>query len=225
MRRLARELDGHVGRAALSALIFAAVVLLSGCKIATMRPLDPVTGQAIIEQQTFSAAEYVAQRWESQVIPYAREHAVPLDLLLYGLNTDRAATEERYGVREGTNAWNFLVTGKGTVREVDTSSLMGLMHMDIANLPSDTTISLQIGPVIRGAALRDALPFIDFDQFTNQIEFASVSNELHKRVRDDVLANFDKETAVGKTVTFWGAFTLDNLSNIVITPVILEVGE
>ncbi|MDI9459588.1 MAG: hypothetical protein QM373_07700, partial [Bacillota bacterium] len=25
--------------------------------------------------------------------------------------------------------------------------------------------------------------------------------------------------------SFWGAFTLDNLSNIVITPVILEVGE
>jgi predicted lipoprotein len=48
---------------------------------------------------------------------------------------------------------------------------------------------------------------------------------LHKRVREDVLSNFKRDEAVGKTVTFWGAFTLETLDNIRITPVILEVGE
>ena len=35
-----------------------------------------------------------------------------------------------------------------------------------------TTVVLQIGPVIFGTALRDALPFIAFGDFVNQIDYA-----------------------------------------------------
>jgi predicted lipoprotein len=224
MRRLAGRSTEHMRRSSRLIVLILGILLLSGCTIATIRPLDE-TGKPIIEQKVFSAAEYVDERWESLIIPYARENAVPLEQLIQGLRSDQEVTAERYGVREGTNAFNFLVSGTGTVREVDTSSLMGLLHLELPSIPNAPTISIQIGPVIRGTALRDAVPFIDFDQFTNQIEFANVSNELHKRVREDVLSNFKRDEAVGKTVTFWGAFTLETLDNIRITPVILEVGE
>ena len=47
--------------------------------------------------------------------------------------------------------------------------------------------TVQIGPVIRGTALRDAVSFIRFNDFANQFEFAAVSNALHERVLRDVV--------------------------------------
>ena len=225
MKIVVQGSNGHMRTRHLFVVLILGILFLSGCTIATVRPIDPITGKAIIEQQVFSAADYVEQRWESQVLPYAQAEAVPFDVLLEGLRTDRESTELKYGVREGTNAYNFLVTGTGTVLEVDTSSLMGLLHVEMEGINDAPRVSLQIGPVIRGTALRDAVPFIDFDQFTNQIEFANVSNQLHMRVREDVLSGFGKEEAVGKKITFYGAFTLDSLDVFTITPVNLRVGD
>ena len=36
--------------------------------------------------------------------------------------------------------------------------------------------AIQIGPVLRGTALRDALEFVRFTDFVNQFEFAGVAN-------------------------------------------------
>jgi predicted lipoprotein len=71
--------------------------------------------------------------------------------------------------------------------------------------------------------LRDALPFICFNDFVNQLEFADVSKALHQRVMDEVISKTDLASAVGKTINFAGAFTLSDISKIVITPVKLEV--
>ena len=59
--------------------------------------------------------------------------------------------------------------------------------------------------MIRGTALRDALGFIRFTDFTNQIEFAAVANALNDRVAAAVLAPLDFETLAGRTISFIGA--------------------
>ena len=61
---------------------------------------------------------------------------------------------------------------------------------------------------VRGSALRDATTFIQFNDFSNQFEFAAVSNALHERVLREVVGRLDLEALVGKRITAIGAATL-----------------
>jgi predicted lipoprotein len=83
---------------------------------------------------------------------------------------------------------------------------------------------MQIGPVIKDTAIRDSLDFLSFTDFTNQIEFARLSNSFNKVVNRDVTSKLDRENLMGKRITFWGAFTqLQDSDLIRVTPVLLEV--
>jgi len=81
---------------------------------------------------------------------------------------------------------------------------------------------VQLGPVFRGTALRDALPFIRFGDFTNQMEYAAVSRLLHERVAEGVLAGVDRATLAGRRVRFQGAFTRQ-AGEPLVAPVLLRV--
>lgn len=206
---------------ALSTLVL--TLLLGGCKLATIRPLDPKTGKAIIgnEEQAFSAERYVAERWQDPLLIKVEQAGVELGELLTALQTDSAKASETYGRREGNSPYSFIVKGRGRVLELDTSSRAGLLKIDLEPFDGQADLSLAMGPVIKGTALRDAMPFIKFNDFTNQLEFADVSKALHARVMTELIEPFDVEASIGKTLQFSGAFTLAD--PIVITPVKLEV--
>lgn len=198
---------------------------ISSCTIATIRPLDPVTGKAIIgnEDQQFNAANYVAQVWDAQVLPALQENANDINTVLDALRENRTTASQTYGRSDGRQPYSFLVSGSGTVTSVNTESRAGLALVDTTG-DGQPDISLAIGPVIRGTALRDGLPFISFNQFTNQMEFAGVSNEMHNLINASVLAPLgDAESLAGKQVTFSGAFTLSDLNAVVVTPATLTV--
>lgn len=199
------------------------LVLLSSCKLATVRPLDPETGKAIIgtEDQAFNAERYVAERWDDPLMTLVEKDAVNLLDLLAALKEDSVAASERYGHQQGNSPYSFMVKGEGKVLELDSSSRAGLLKLDLDPFDGQADISLAVGPVIKGTALRDAMPFIKFNDFTNQLEFADVSKALHARVMTDVVEPFNAEASVGKTVQFSGTSTLSD--PIVITPVRLEV--
>lgn len=197
-------------------------LLLAGCEI---RPLDPATGKAIIEeaQQAFDAASFVEENWEARVLPMVRNDGVDLNTLLAELQTDQEAASATYGHREGTRPYNFIVQGTGRVLEVDTTSRAGVLLLDLPPYDGTSEASLQIGPVIRGTALRDALPFITFDQFANQLEYANVSNAMHTRLVETVLAELDLQALTSQEVRFSGVFTLRSLDAVMITPVEIRV--
>jgi predicted lipoprotein len=92
---------------------------------------------------------------------------------------------------------------RGTVTEIDRESRVGFARVRVAE-PS-SRLAIQVGPVFRGTALRDAASFIRFGDFTNQFEFAAVSNALHDRVLSDVVGHVDLDALPGKTVTVLGA--------------------
>jgi predicted lipoprotein len=97
-----------------------------------------------------------------------------------------------------------LVKGEGRVLRVDTSSRTGLLLIDAEPYDGRPDAALQIGPVIRGTTLRDALPFIQFSQFVNQLQFAQVGNALNGRVCA-ALASFSTRDLAGSIVVFSGA--------------------
>lgn len=96
------------------------------------------------------------------------------------------------------------VKGTGVVTAVDRRSRVGVMLVRVTG-PSPVTVAIQIGPVIRGTALRDASGFIHFSDFTNQSEYAAAANALNESALRVVIAPFQAEALQGRTVAVVGA--------------------
>ena len=196
-------------------------------QVATVKPLRsaPVQYTAFMqqrEQEGLDAPEYVDRIWQD-VVRTVRERAVDLTILLAELQADPEAAGTRYGYREGSRAFTFMVAGSGRVLSVDTESLTGRAFVDLAPYDGEADATIQIGPVVRGNALRDGLPIIRSDEFTNQLEYASVGRELNRRAIASALGGIDVGTLPGKHIRFYGAFSLG--AEVLITPVELHVME
>jgi predicted lipoprotein len=185
----------------------AASLLLSSCVPWTVRPIEKDGG--LSKDRAFDANTYVESIWDSKVMP-AVAGAADLAGLLRGRREDLPAA--------------FLVKGAGRVLRVDTASRTGLMLIDLAPYDGRADAALQIGPVLRGTALRDALPFIQFSQFVNQLEFARVGNALNDRVWKRALAELSKDGLTGAMATFAGAASRPMADGLIeIVPVQLTV--
>ncbi len=197
---------------------------LAACDLATVRKLDPATGKAILPevQQSFDASSFVAENWDARILPTVRAQAVELTTLKREQATDSAAAVQRYGTRAGSGRASFLVTGLARVVEVDTTSRSGVARLDLEPFDGTVDAELQVGPVFRGTALRDAIPFVRFDDFKNQMEYASVSRVLHERVAAAVLPPPVRGSLHGKVIRFHGAFSEGSRLPL-ITPVSLQV--
>jgi predicted lipoprotein len=208
-------MNERIRRAGLNAAV---ALICVGCEI---RPLDPVTGRAVVEDavQAFDAATFVDEHWKSRILPLIRDESVDLDTLLaeLALHPDAASA---FGHRVGDGPLHVRVRGTGRVVRVDTTSRAGVLVLALAGGREAT---LQIGPVIRGTALRDALPFVSFDRFVNQLEYAGVSNALNARLVESVLAPLDRAALTGVEIRFAGVFEWGNLDTVIITPVEIEV--
>lgn len=175
----------------------------------------------------FNAASYVAEIWDAKLIPYAREGAVELPVLLKLLAEDEAGATKTYGRRQVAEGapFNFAVSGSAVVLGVNKQSRVGIAELDIPGYGTAGTADalLQIGPVFKGTSIRDALPFVAFDDFVNQLDYAALSNELNAVVRDKVVAGVDFEGLKGKKLEFRGFITYEPGVLPVVTPVELQV--
>jgi len=192
-----------------------AVVLLSAlgaCKIATVRPLA-ANGKAAPDARAFDATAYVESIWSPQVVPTVERDATECAQLLPSLKADPEGTLRRLG--RGPSY--LLAKGEGTVVSVDRRSRVGLLGLDVAPVDGQADLWVQIGPVLQGMALRDAVGFISFDQFVNQLEYADVGNALNQHVLDSVLKGLDAESSKGSVLSFSGALTPGD--RMVVTPV------
>ena len=124
-------------------------------------------------------------------MPTVDQSATDLKTLLDRLKADRAGASQKYGHREGQRPYNFLVKGEGKVLSADTTSRAGKIKVDLAPGDGQPDATIQVGPVIQGTAVRDALPFIQFNLFTNQLEYANVSGALNDHVVKDAIGNLD----------------------------------
>lgn len=215
-------------RTAISALVgFAIIVFLCLRPPFVIKPLPPAasSGTAAAADTTSDPNSFVEPIWKSKVIPTILAQAVDAVVLLPEIRANPEAAGQKYGRREATNPFNYMIKGSGKVTQVNTESRAGTMTVEIGNGSNLETINLQIGPVVIGTALRDATGLVNFNQFTNQIDYAGVSKEMNLRAIKDALAGNDPASFAGKTIQFFGAFTFDpkSTSPIRVTPVKLEV--
>jgi DNA-binding LacI/PurR family transcriptional regulator len=93
------------------------LVLLTSCKLYSVRPLDPKTGKAVIndKEQGFNATRYIEERWDDPLLTTVESSATDLRTLLTELATDKDKASTTYGKREGSSPYNFLVKGQARV--------------------------------------------------------------------------------------------------------------
>ncbi|RMC37739.1 DUF2291 family protein [Paracoccus alkanivorans] len=207
----------------LSALCLAAAVAMAGCKIVP----DPDPGEAAsaASGQTDEARmeAYAQEIWQPKVLPVIQENLVPLAELRSALAADANAAGQQHGLRpEGeANPWNFAVSGEGRIVEAKLDSRAAKLGVDTTG-DGAADVTVQLGPVIRGTALRDAMPFIVFTDFRDQIEFAKLANALNAAAHAAIAK--PGGDVIGQTARFEGVFTLRDPAKIELVPTMLKVG-
>jgi predicted lipoprotein len=192
----------------------------------TAEPID--TGKKTevafyFDNDKFDAKQYVAGIWDERVLPHMTERAVGVRELLQGLESDAPSVCAEHGYRAvgEKNPYNFSV--KGRIRVISVSSESSArMEADVEPYDGEPDVSVQVGPVFKGTSIRDFLDFIKFEDFTNQVDFAKLANELNFKVRDDVVKRFDfrNKDYAGAEFDIMGAVTyLSGPPELVVTPV------
>jgi predicted lipoprotein len=170
-----------------------------------------------------AAARFVDPIWASKVLPTIEEKAQDVGRILPEIRANPDVAGQKYGRREATNPYNYMIKGTGKVTEIHNESQAGTAIFEVPGL--NEKVALQIGPVVRGTALRDATGIVTFNQFSNQLDYADVSKEMNARALKSAFTQVDPASLAGKTVTFFGAFTFDphSKSPVLITPVKIDL--
>lgn len=222
--RSSRAKTGRAALLAALALAVAACARVPGVYV-VVHPTGAGGAAAIVDGEGFDAQQYVNGIWSSRVVPAYRDKAVPAQTLISALTANAAKACAQYGnLPAQDSACAFIVKGTGRITSVS-SSLSGT-ELSVALAPPNEseTVSVDVGPAFTGTAVRDALPFIKFAEYVNQVDYAEVGIELNSLVRERVIGNATFAGARGRTITFAGATEGSDPKQISVTPVILTLG-
>jgi predicted lipoprotein len=178
-------------------------------------------GQATAGQSSATDPKaYATANWASKIVPTVHDKAVDVTTVAAAIARDPEAAGKQYGHQAGTGSpYAYMVKGEGTVTEVDTSVPTGPMTIEVGH----TKVTVATGPVIAGTAIRDAVGFISFGDFTNQIDYADVANQINSQAKTEVIAKVDLTAVKGKKVAFYGAFSALSPGTIFLVPTELTV--
>lgn len=204
------------------ALMLACAVVLgcTGCvKVIKIGEEGKYTGKA-----AFNAADAAAGLWEEAVVNI-QEKAVELPDFLEEANGDLASLVDKYGKYSmGTSgSISYAVKGTGIVEEVNQEKKAGYMTVKLDGYDGPEVIKIQIGSVYKGSSTRDTLDIVNFGNYTNQQEWAAISQELHTAIDTNIIQPANPASLSGKTIEFVGTFTVDGNDELLITTVVLDV--
>lgn len=160
-------------------LLAAAVLALAGCRIVSQQEL------AGLKNPPNARLANVGLAWQQKIVPQVQRDAKPPEQLLTALaaakNFDSAC--QQFGYRsQPENPCVFAVRVVGTVQSVDTASRSGKMTVQDR---SGQNIVVQIGPILRGTALRDGFKDISYQDFNDQGLFGDYGRAINKLAADD----------------------------------------
>ncbi|MBE0658512.1 MAG: DUF2291 domain-containing protein [Bryobacteraceae bacterium] len=181
------------------------MLVLASCVPWTVRPIGGDATPAAAAVASSDPVAYVDSIWSSRLLPAVLNTAVDARELLTALAASPSAARQRYCLHYSGSGAYCVVKGEGIVTSIDNRSRVGLAFVDIAPFDGRPDVSIQIGPVLSGNALRDATGIVRFSDFVNQLQFADAGNEINNRVLKSVLAPLDPKRLKGQTVSFAGA--------------------
>ncbi|MBB4226479.1 DUF2291 family protein [Rhizobium mongolense] len=208
-------------KGALLAAVVAAA--LPGCKIIKTPTAEEKAAAAA--KTAFDPDAKVEAIWQPKVVPYFEKRAGELKEVLQLATSSPDQAGERYGNprKQSSSPWTYAVKFTGKVIAADTASRAATLDVD-ADGDGKADAKLQIGPALRGTALRDTLAFVNFNEFKNQIEWAQFGKAFNEKANTAFLSAIPRDDLAGKTVTVIGAFPLPNSGQLpLVTPCRLTV--
>ncbi|MBB3650055.1 putative lipoprotein [Rhizobium sp. BK619] len=209
-------------KGALLAAVVAAA--LPGCKIIKTPTAEEKAAAAA--KTAFDPNAKVEAIWQPEVVPYFEKRAGELKDVMQLAASNPDAAGEKYGNprKQSSSPWTYAVKITGKVVAADTASRAATLDVD-ADGDGKADAKVQIGPALRGTALRDTLEFVNFNEFKNQIEWAQFGKAFNEKANTAFLAAVPRDGLAGKTVTVIGAFPLPKSGELpLVTPSELKVG-
>jgi predicted lipoprotein len=194
-------------RLCLALALTAAGLVLSSCRLvatADVQAIEKVNGAA-----AFDPDGMVADMWPSKVAPYLQKKAGSF-AEVHGLaakNPDAAGARYGYRAKSDGTPWTYVIQLEGVVLAANTQSRAATMDVDTTGSGKVDAV-VQLGPVMRGTALRDALDFVKFGDFTNQIDYAQFGKAFNTYAYKSTLERLPRDALVGKRVKVLGAYTV-----------------
>ncbi len=223
---------------ALAVFIFIALVGRYGFTVVRIEDVEKAA-----KSEAFDPPAYVDSIWDSKLIPTFDQKAVDLSKILTEIqpDTDGTAPKEtlvaiakKYGLITVGEAHAYMVKGSGKIISVNAETSLGTAEVTLDGYSGPIKVLLYIGTRIPSdeTSVRDAVGFISFGDFKEQTEYGKVTSEINKRVLTQVLGSLDKNSLMGKTISFQGAFTIRtfnliqiDLKEIKVVPIQIKLGE
>lgn len=190
------------------AVVIAMLALaLPGCKIIKTPTAEEKAAETA--KSAFDPLAKVEAIWQPQAIPYLQQRAGELKdvAALVASSADQAGAKYGNTRKQASAPWTYAVKLSGKVVAADTASRAATIDVD-ADGDGKADAKVQIGPAIRGTALRDTLEFVNFNEFKNQIEWAQFGKAFNEKINTSLLAALPRDGLNGKTVKVVGAFPL-----------------
>jgi len=212
--------------------IACATVLLSGLLVASCRFIRTADVQALASEGIgrgagpFDPDKRVASIWATKVVPYVEEKAGPFLQVreLAAKSPNEAGAKFGYRAKSEDTPWTLMVRIDGVIVGTNTESRAATIGVDVSG-QGKTDATVQIGPAIRGTAIRDALDFVSFNDFTNQIDFAQFGKALNTHVDHETLEKLPRDSLIGHKVSILGAYPFVSATDTpLVTPVEITVG-
>ncbi len=202
-------------------------ILLTSCRfIPTSEVPALATAGANNGAAAFDPDKMVASIWSAKVIPVFEKKAGPFVEVrdLAAKSPDEAGAKFGYRAKSEDTPWTLMVRIDGVIVGAETESRAATISVD-ATGQGKTDAIVQIGPAMRGTAIRDALDFVSFNDFTNQIDFARYGKAFNSYVNHATLDKLPREALVGRKVTVLGAYPFVSTAETpLVTPVEVSIG-
>ncbi len=204
-------------------LALATILVLAGCKI-----IKTPTAEEAAEAASggFNPGRQVAEIWDSKVIPFLEERAGPFQEVAALSKSDLDAAAAKYGhkEKEGSAPWTLAARVSGTIIKAETASRAAYLDTDVDG-DGVADVRIQIGPVIRGTAIRDSLDFVNFNEFKNQIQWAEFGKAFNVHINGLILEKLPREGLEGKKIEALGAYPLPSAGQpALLTPATISIG-
>ncbi|ACQ93444.1 putative lipoprotein [Tolumonas auensis DSM 9187] len=179
--------------------------MLSGCDVVKLdqdgKPILPMSAEDAASIKNMTPKDIAEKLW-GQIVPEAKQKSITWEKIKSEVTTAKSGKNKSY-----------FVSFEGVVDALDTSTKERSIKINVAG----DNVSLQLGPIVKGNAIRDAASFIQFDQFKNQVQFAKLSKELNKKA----LLGISMPDAAwqGKSVDVLAAATISDNGVVDIIPI------
>jgi predicted lipoprotein len=180
---------------------------LGACKIVA----TPKKNAANTADAGFDPNKIVHAIWGAKVVPYLAARAGKLSdvVELARANPDEAGKKYGFRAKEGSAPWTLIVKVEGRVLAAETTSRAATISIDNGGDGKIAAV-VQIGPAIRGTALRDSLDFVSFNDFKNQIDYAQFGKAFNQYIDQSFLSALPRDALIGRSATVLGAYTLES---------------